>query len=189
MALKGLPEEYRSRYGSDSKHITAVDAGRNKLTTSEVEYRLAVMTNERYPQEELDQDYDDGTMPENVAELEKAVVGRRIVRADIKEAKRHNRYWSSGTGLVLTLDDGTEVALLDTSDCCAYTALESFFIDPSAVDHVIMGVGTTDGYTTWHIYADWGDIMKLEVGWSSGNPFYYGYGFDIQVVKLEEEEG
>ena len=147
------------------------------------------MTNERYPQEELDGEYDDdGTMPENVAELASHVVGHRIVSARIGEVKDRNYYWSNGRGLILTLDNGKDVALLNTSDCCAYTELESFFIDPSAVDHVIMGVGTTDGYTTWHIYADWGDIMKLEVGWSSGNPFYYGYGFDIQVVKLDEEE-
>ena len=146
------------------------------------------MTEERYPQEELDQNYDDGTMPENVAELASHVVGHRIVSARIGELNDRDYYWSNGRGLILTLDNGKNVALLNTSDCCAYTELESFFLDPSAVDHVIMGVGTTDGYTTWHIYADWGDIMKLEVGWSSGNPFYYGYGFDIQVVKLDEEE-
>ena len=49
------------------------------------------------------------------------------------------------------------------------------------MDHVILGVGTTDGYTTWHIYADFGDVMRLKVGWSCGNPFYYGYGFTIRV--------
>lgn len=27
-----------------------------------------------------------------------------------------------------------------------------------------------------------GDVMELEVGWSCGNPFYYGYGFSINVV-------
>jgi len=47
-----------------------------------------------------------------------------------------------------------------------------------------MGVGTTAQYQTWHIYADWGDVLKLEVGWSCGNPFYYGYGFDIDVVEV-----
>lgn len=29
--------------------------------------------------------------------------------------------------------------------------------------------------------------MELEVGWSCGNPFYYAYGFDIQVAPLEGE--
>ena len=50
------------------------------------------------------------------------------------------------------------------------------------IEHVITGVGTTDGYSVWHIYADLGDVVELKVGWSSGNPFYYGYGFDIAVV-------
>lgn len=88
------------------------------------------------------------------------------------------------SGLVLTLDNGRRVCLSDTNDCCAYTDLESFLLHPDKVDHVITGVGTTDGYSTWHIYADWGDILELKVGWSCGNPFYYGYGygFDITVV-------
>ena len=45
-----------------------------------------------------------------------------------------------------------------------------------------MGVGTTGEYTRWHIYADLGDVLELTVGWSCGNPFYYGYGFYIDVV-------
>jgi hypothetical protein len=71
--------------------------------------------------------------------------------------------------------------LVGNGDCCAYTELESFLLHPELVDHIITGVGTTDGYNTWHIYADIGDVLELSVGWSSGNPFYYGYGFDIQV--------
>lgn len=146
------------------------------------------MTNERYPEEVLDSEWeDDGTMPDNVDALRQAVVGHRIVSA---EKRTINREWGWGSreALVLTLDDGREVRLHDTDDCCAYTALEGFFLDPNAVDHVIVGVGTTDGYTTWHIYADYGDILKLEVGWSAGNPFYYGYGFDIRVVDLCDGE-
>ena len=46
---------------------------------------------------------------------------------------------------------------------------------------MILGVGTTDGYTTWHIFADMGDVLELTVVWSCGNPFYYGYGFTITV--------
>jgi hypothetical protein len=69
-----------------------------------------------------------------------------------------------------------------SGDCCAYTELESFLLNPELVDHVITGVGTTDGYQTWHVYADMGDVLKLDVGWSCGNPFYYGYGFTIRVV-------
>ena len=84
--------------------------------------------------------------------------------------------------VIITLDDGTEVRLKNTDDCCAYTELEAFLLHPEKVDHIIMGVGTTEEYSRWHIYADHGDILELTVGWSCGNPFYYGYGFDIDVV-------
>lgn len=134
----------------------------------------------RYPEDTLSED--DGTMPNNVAELGEAVIGRRIVSADWQDAR--DQWGLTHRAFVITLDDGKQVAMFDTSDCCAYTDLEEFWLDPAAVDHVIMGVGTTEGYTTWHIYADYGDIMRLKVGWSCGNPFYYGYGFDIQVTEL-----
>lgn len=122
---------------------------------------------------------DNGTMPENVDTLREAVIGRKIVSAEKKTVKGGWR--GSQEALVLELDNGTQVELVDTDDCCAYTSLESFFLDPKSVDHAILGIGTTEGYTKWHIYADFGDVMQLEVGWSAGNPFYYGYGFDIAV--------
>src|SRR4051812_21430462 len=115
---------------------------------------------DRYPVETLDGD-DDGTMPENVAKLGKCVVGRRIVGAE-----------QEGHRFVLTLDTGQRVVLRDTSDCCAYTDLEGFLMNPAGVDHAILGVGTTGGYTKWHIYADFGDVVQMNVGWSCGNPFY-----------------
>ena len=128
------------------------------------------MSDSRYPTETLDPEDDDGTMPENVAELEKAVVGHRIVDAE-----------REGGEFTLTLDTGARVKLRSTSDCCAYTDLEGFLLHPDRIDHAIMGVGTTEGYTKWHIYADFGDVVEMDVGWSCGNPFYYGYGFDIAV--------
>lgn len=137
------------------------------------------MSDERYPEEILSGDDDDGTMPGNVAELEESVVGHKIVsveRGDIPE-----RFYNS-TGLILTLDDGRTVSLANTDDCCAYTELDSFLLHPELIDHVITGVGTTDGFSTWHIYADMGDVLELNVGWSCGNPFYYGYGFHITVT-------
>ena len=138
----------------------------------------------RYPAETLDSEWDDnGTMPANVAELERAVIGRRIVSAEKATVKGR---WYESESLVLTLDDGTKVRLVNTSDCCAYTALEGFFAHPDMVDHAITGVGTTEGFTKWHIYADFGDVMQLDVGWSCGNPFYYGYGFDIAVEPVAE---
>lgn len=139
-----------------------------------------------YPIETLDEDYDDGTMPENVATLAEAVVGRRIVSVEKDAEKPSTSWWgASRTCTVITLDDGTSVQLRDTDDCCAYTQLETFLLHADKIDHIITGVGTTDEYTTWHIYADMGDVLELTVGWSSGNPFYYGYGFNIEVVPNE----
>lgn len=128
---------------------------------------------------------DCGTMPENVAELAEGVVGHRIVSAERKELPKE-RYYGPIEGLVLTLDDGTQVSLADTDDCCAYTAMESFLLHPERVDHIITGVGTTEGYTRWHVYADMGDVLEIQVGWSPGNPFYYGYGFSIAVTPVDQ---
>jgi hypothetical protein len=122
------------------------------------------------PDEQLGPDDDDGTMPANVAELTSAVVGRRIVKAG-KDGSRFN----------IVLDDGTRVVLVDTDDCCAYTELEEFLLHADRIEHVITGVGTTGEFTTWHVFADMGDVLEMKVGWSAGNPFYYGYGFDIAV--------
>lgn len=139
-----------------------------------------------YEPETLGEDSDDGTMPGNVAELAEAVVGHRIVSvekdAEIPEAARSWR--SSGTAL--TLDNGKRVFLADTDDCCAYTELEAFLLHLELIDHIITGVGTTDGFTQWHVYADMGDVLELTVGWSCGNPFYYGYGFAISVVEAPD---
>jgi hypothetical protein len=145
------------------------------------------MSDDRYPTETLDEYDDDGTMPANVEELGKAVIGHRIVKVEKTPVKAEKtNYWHGGDMLVLTLDNGTRVRLHDTSDCCAYTELEEFFTHPEMVEHAILGVGTTEGYTKWHIYADFGDVMGLKVGWSCGNPFYYGYGFDIAVEPMSE---
>lgn len=134
-----------------------------------------------YPEETLDPHYDDdGTMPDNVEKLADAVVGHKIVSVE-RVTEVEDDYWKMA-GIVITLDDGTKVKMYDTNDCCAYTELESFLLNADKIDHMILGVGTTDGYTTWHIYADFGDVMEMRVGWSCGNPFYYGYGFDIRVV-------
>jgi hypothetical protein len=137
----------------------------------------------KYIKEVLDENHDDGTIVENVEKLESSVIGRRIVSAERQQIKSRGSYWRTGsTVFVITLDNGDQVQLFDTADCCAYTTLENFLLHPQSVDHVILGVGTTEKYTTWHIYADFGDILALEVDWSCGNPFYYGYGFDINVV-------
>lgn len=140
------------------------------------------MTYTFVPTEELDEDYDDGTMPENVADLGEKVVGHRIVNVE-KSPSDLEDYWTQGDALVITLDNGHKVRLIGTNDCCAYTELETFIWNTDKIDHVITGVRTADGYSTWSIFADAGDVLELSVGWSSGNPFYYGYGFRIDVIE------
>lgn len=121
-----------------------------------------------YAVETLDTEEDDGTIVENVQILRENVVGRRIISFD-KERQ------------AIVLDGGHSVRLVNTDDCCAFTELESFLLHPERVNHIITGVGTTERYTKWHIFADMGDVLELTVGWSCGNPFYYGYGFVIVV--------
>lgn len=134
-----------------------------------------------YVTEKLGENEDDGTMPDNVKELETAVIGHRIVSVE-KGVPVPGSWSGTVQGTVITLDNGRKVRLADTSDCCAYTELETFLLHADRIDHVITGVGTTGEYATWHIYADMGDVLELSVGWSCGNPFYYGYGFHITVV-------
>lgn len=124
----------------------------------------------------------DGTMPNNVDELRKAVVGHRII--SVKKVIRSDRGGDMPEATVITLDNGKEVRLIDTAECYAYTEVQKFLLHPELVDHAILGVGTTDGYTTWHIFADYGDVLELTVGWSPGSG-WYGYGFDITVEDIE----
>lgn len=139
----------------------------------------------KYPPETLNENDDDGTMVESLAELTQAVVGHKIVSIEDNVAIPA-KYYGTAHAPVITLDDGTRVALVGGGGCCAYTEVEAFLLHPERVDHVITGVGTTGEYTTWHIYADMGDVLELTVGWSCGNPFYYGYGFDIRVLPISE---
>lgn len=144
------------------------------------------MKKTRYEPEILDEETDDGTMPHNVATLADAVVGHFIVHVEKGVALPPEvDVWGRDTGTAITLSNGKRVFLIDTDDCCAFTQLDDFLLHPENVDHIVTGVGTTEGYQTWHIYADYGDILTLKVGWSPGNPFYYGYGFNITVVDPE----
>lgn len=132
-----------------------------------------------YPVEVLGEDDDDGTMVDSKIALEEAVIGHKIV--SVQKDAVDDLYGYSTDGTIITLDNGKRVELIGNGDCCAYTEIREFLLHADRVDHVITGVGTTDGYTTWHIYADMGDVLKLTVDWSCGNPFYYGYGFTIRV--------
>lgn len=144
---------------------------------------------DKYPAEKLDEWEDDGTIVENVQGLRDAVVGHRIVRAE-KATRTHTYSWGPSYEtevFEIELDNGKTVQLAPGGDCCAYTELESFLLNVDKVEHVITGVGTTDGYTKWHIYADMGDVLEMTVGWSCGNPFYYSYGFDIAVEETDAD--
>jgi hypothetical protein len=138
------------------------------------------------PTETLDEDDDDGTMVQNVSELAELVVGHRIVSAAWAELPL-SEIQGKRTGLKITLDTGRIVELGDGGDCCAYTELVSFLWNADKIDHVITGVSTSNGYDTWSVYADMGDVLGLEVGWSAGNGMY-GYGFEIVVTDPEKEE-
>lgn len=148
--------------------------------------------NQMYEIEKLDPiNEDDGTIVSNVETLAESVIGHRIIGTR-HEKRERLIYGSDGQVTILELDNGTQVELQNTYDCCAFTEMENVILNLDKVNHVITGVGTTEGYTKWHIYADLGDVVELQVSWSCGNPFYYGYGFDIQVKPLTiqiEESG
>jgi hypothetical protein len=129
---------------------------------------------------------DDGTMVENVSEFAELVVGHRIVSVAEFDLPRPEIF-GKRTGLRITLDTGRTVELSEGGDCCAYTQLESFLWNADKIDHVITGVSTSDEYEKWNIYADLGDVLSLEVGWSAGNGMY-GYGFEIAVIDPEKGE-
>jgi hypothetical protein len=137
-----------------------------------------------YPEEILDPNYDDGTMVDSKDALAHAVIGHKIVSAErVSPGDRYRGLYQNEEDISLTLDNGQRVLVECLSDCCAVTEIKAFLLNPELVDHVITGVGTEGDYTTWHIYADAGDVLKLTVDWSCGNPFYYSYGFRIKVVE------
>jgi hypothetical protein len=131
---------------------------------------------------------DDGTMPRNVQTLADAVIGHKIVSVEKNVKTPGKDSWYQSHGTAITLDNGKKVFLINTDDCCAYTELKKFLLHPESIDHMITGVEADTNYTTWHIFADMGDVLELTVGWSCGNPFYYSYGFKIQVYEPEQWE-
>lgn len=126
---------------------------------------------DKYPPEILTEDEDNGTMPQCRDDLKDAIVGHRIESVTVVPG-----------GFILILDNDTSVRVRSTDDCCAYTDVDQVITELGNIDHVITGVGTTDGFTKWHIYCDLGDVINLTVSWNPGNPFYYGYGLSVEVV-------
>lgn len=134
-----------------------------------------------YPAEVVDTEGDGQVMSDNVQELRDGVVGHRIIEAGWKNRPYHGP-WEERV-FHIKLDNGKRVILRDTDDCCAYTELQAFLVNVDKIDHIITGVGTTEGYTKWHIFADLGDVLEITVGWSEGSG-YYGYGFSIAVEDI-----
>jgi hypothetical protein len=142
---------------------------------------MTELAKERYPVEVLGADDDDGTMVESLKAFTEAVVGHKIVAT--RKGSIPGAYWGVESGTALLLDTGQIVWMGEQGDCCAYTDLEEIIDVLPSIEHVITGVGTSEGYTTWHIYANMGDVMQFKVGWSCGNPFYYAYGFNVRVYE------
>ena len=133
---------------------------------------------------------DDGTMLESVEALKEAIVGHRIVKVEregltpLRPEDEDRWFWAGNPALNLTLDDGTVVQMQEYGDCCAYTDLRNVIEHLPTMDHIITNVtAVEDDFERWHILADFGEVLELEVGWSCGNPFYYGYGFSITVER------
>jgi len=127
---------------------------------------------------ELEHDGENGYMDASRDELAEAIVGHKIVNIHRGTMNYENR-------LILELDNGRKVIMRDTDDCCAYTQLNHFLVNVEKIDHVITGVGTEGDFSTWHIFADFGDVLQLDVSWSAGSG-YYGYGFYITVEDPNE---
>jgi len=119
---------------------------------------------------QTDDEYEISVMEENVSELAGGVVGHKIVKAGWVDRDFGGKYsWYSSTQFEIELDNGKKVYLANTDDCCAYTELNNFLLNAELVDHVIMGVEAEDYFSRWHIYADMGDVLALDVSLSSGN--------------------
>jgi len=117
-------------------------------------------------------------------DLEAVLVGRRIVSAEeVMGAWRTGReYNPRAPYLKLTLDNGAVVEVEDSSECCAWAEVSSFFLDPASVDHVITSVTSNEGYTEFFVLADMNQVLKLNTSWSEGSG-YYSYGLTVRLVK------
>ena len=133
-------------------------------------------------EEGYDPEYEAEVMGDNAKLLESEVVGHRII--DVREDKYNGGYPVTGSGVTLVLDNGNEIEILATNDCCAYTDVRDFkFL--AKTDNVVTRVETQDNFEQWYIYAAEVPVVSLGVDWSPGNPYYYGFGFNIAVKKKE----
>lgn len=130
-----------------------------------------------------DPDYESEVMQEGLDQLSSNLVGQKIVSVHKQGAEPDGSgYVPYGRSeeTVFTLSNGRQVVLEDTDDCCAYTQVSRFeFL--SQGEHVITRVEADEGFETWSIYSDRVPVAILGVEWSPGNPYYYGFGFNVRV--------
>lgn len=135
---------------------------------------------------------DDGTMGENVRRLGEFVIGRRIVSVDVgtigPSAISNSSVRTSG-GLVLTLDNGARIALVDVSDGYAYTSYASYpILNLEYAQQPITGIEVADFYRRWNLNSELGTVLTISVDWSPcdcGDNPEHGYGFLITEVTLD----
>lgn len=133
-----------------------------------------------YIDDVYDADYEQEVMQGSVDVLAENLVGQRIVSVERTNVPEDTRRYGRSQVTVFTLANGKKVNLYDTDDCCAFTEVESFkFLEN--VDNAITRVEASDGFSVWHIYAENIPVATLDVEWSPGNPYYYGFGFEVQV--------
>lgn len=133
--------------------------------------------------DENDSQYESEVMQGSVDELASNIVGQRIVAVERRNSEPdENGYVGYGRSeeTVFTLANGRQVILEDTDDCCAFTEVSSFdFLEKS--DNAVTRVEADEDFETWFIYADQVPVVHLGVSWSPGNPYYYGFGFNVRV--------
>lgn len=121
-------------------------------------------------------------MEDSADELRRRVVGRKITHAENGTRMDPNDgYPYKYTGLILTLDDGSQFMVEESGDCCAYTELSDFAFNK--VDNAITEVITEGDYHTWRVIADGRDVLKMDVNWSEGSG-HYMYGFEFRTLPL-----
>ncbi|RZU64900.1 hypothetical protein EV379_1211 [Microterricola gilva] len=115
---------------------------------------------------------------ETRVELSAAVVGQRIVKAEVDRSGREDE-------LKLMLESGREVAVSGWGSCCAWAGVGEILLDLQNVEHVITSVEATGGDGVgsgekWFILANLDQVLGFETDASEGTG-YYGYGLSVNV--------
>lgn len=132
-------------------------------------------------------------------QAEGLLVGRKIV--DVRKATVNRYSWLSQKGVVVLLDDGSELELIPNNGCggcgSGWYALEKLAKSGELPDNIITKVTIVDkdyekGYERrtrykLFVFADNQKVNLATFDGSDGNG-YYGTGFDIEVRGQREWE-